>query len=90
MTSAAKGQPKPVQVQAKKGKDKDGKEAKPRSNHGGARLSDESQIQGEGGTLELADATFGAEFNEPLVHQVVTAYLAAGRAGTKAQKTAPT
>lgn len=39
------------------------------------------------GTLELADATFGAAFNEPLVHQVVTAYLAGARAGTKAQKT---
>ncbi|HXQ30493.1 MAG TPA: 50S ribosomal protein L4 [Steroidobacteraceae bacterium] len=37
--------------------------------------------------LEVADATFGREFNEALVHQVVTAYLAAGRAGTKAQKT---
>jgi large subunit ribosomal protein L4 len=37
-------------------------------------------------TLELADATFGAAFNEPLVHQVVTAYLAGARAGTKAQK----
>jgi large subunit ribosomal protein L4 len=37
--------------------------------------------------LELADAVFGLEFNEPLVHQVVTAYMAAGRAGTKAQKT---
>ena len=36
--------------------------------------------------LEVADATFGREFNEALVHQVVTAYLAAGRAGTKAQK----
>jgi large subunit ribosomal protein L4 len=44
------------------------------------------KLQGKGGTLELADATFGAAFNEPLVHQVVTAYLAAGRAGTKAQK----
>ncbi len=44
------------------------------------------QLQGNGGTLELADATFGAAFNESLVHQVVTAYLAAGRAGTKAQK----
>jgi large subunit ribosomal protein L4 len=44
-------------------------------------------MQGNGGTLELADATFGAAFNEPLVHQVVTAYLAGGRAGTKAQKT---
>ncbi len=30
---------------------------------------------------------FGAEFNGPLVHQVVTAYMAGGRAGTKAQKT---
>jgi large subunit ribosomal protein L4 len=37
--------------------------------------------------LEVADATFGREFNEALVHQVVTAYMAAGRAGTKAQKT---
>jgi len=39
-----------------------------------------------GGTLELADATFGAEFNEALVHQVVTAFRAKGRQGTKAQK----
>jgi large subunit ribosomal protein L4 len=30
---------------------------------------------------------FGAAFNEPLVHQAVTAYLAGGRAGTHAQKT---
>jgi len=37
--------------------------------------------------LELADATFAREFNETLVHQVVTAYMAGGRAGTKAQKT---
>jgi large subunit ribosomal protein L4 len=37
--------------------------------------------------LELADATFAREFNESLVHQVVTAYMAAGRAGTKKQKT---
>jgi large subunit ribosomal protein L4 len=42
--------------------------------------------QGGSGTLELADATFGAAFNAPLVHQVVTAYLAGARAGTKAQK----
>jgi large subunit ribosomal protein L4 len=42
--------------------------------------------KGDGGTLELADATFGAAFNEPLVHQVVTAYLAGARAGTKQQK----
>ncbi len=37
--------------------------------------------------LELADQVFAQEFNEPLVHQVVTAYMAAGRAGTHAQKT---
>jgi large subunit ribosomal protein L4 len=37
--------------------------------------------------LELADEVFAIEFNEPLIHQVVTAYMAAGRAGTKAQKT---
>ena len=39
------------------------------------------------GELQVSDATFGREFNEALVHQVVTAYRAAGRAGTKAQKT---
>jgi large subunit ribosomal protein L4 len=44
------------------------------------------KLQGKGGSLELADATFGAAFNAPLVHQVVTAFLAGGRAGTKAQK----
>jgi large subunit ribosomal protein L4 len=44
------------------------------------------KVKGGSGTLELADATFGAAFNEPLVHQVVTAYLAGARAGTKAQK----
>jgi large subunit ribosomal protein L4 len=45
------------------------------------------KVQGGSGTLELAEAAFGAAFNEPLVHQVVTAHLAAARAGTKAQKT---
>ena len=44
------------------------------------------KMQDNGGTLELADATFGAAFNGALVHQVVTAYLAGARAGTKAQK----
>jgi large subunit ribosomal protein L4 len=44
------------------------------------------KVQGSSKQLELADATFGAAFNQPLVHQVVTAYLAGGRAGTKAQK----
>lgn len=37
--------------------------------------------------LELTDGIFACDFNEALVHQVVTAYLAGGRAGTKAQKT---
>ena len=36
--------------------------------------------------MSVSDAVFGAEFNESLVHQVVVAYLAGGRAGTKAQK----
>ena len=39
-----------------------------------------------GGSVELADSAFAAQFNAPLVHQVVTAYLAGGRSGTKAQK----
>jgi large subunit ribosomal protein L4 len=37
--------------------------------------------------LELADDIFACDFNEALIHQVVIAYMAAGRAGTKAQKT---
>jgi large subunit ribosomal protein L4 len=40
-----------------------------------------------GGALQVADAAFACEFNEALVHQVVTAYLAGARAGTHAQKT---
>ena len=38
----------------------------------------------EVGALTLSDAVFGVEFNEPLVHQVVVAYLANQRQGTKA------
>jgi len=38
-------------------------------------------------SVEVGDAVFGARFNEPLVHQVVTAYLAGARAGTRAHKT---
>ena len=37
--------------------------------------------------MQVSDAAFGREFNEALVHQVVTAYQAGARAGTKAQKT---
>lgn len=36
--------------------------------------------------LELSDAAFGARFNEPLIHQVVVAYQAGARTGTRAQK----
>jgi large subunit ribosomal protein L4 len=39
-----------------------------------------------GAELQVSEAAFGGKFNEPLVHQVITAYRAAGRAGTKAQK----
>ena len=42
-------------------------------------------VQG-GSTLQVSDAVFGAEYKESLVHQVVTAYMAAARSGTKAQK----
>lgn len=37
-------------------------------------------------TVEVAEEAFNRDFNEALIHQVVTAYMAAGRAGTKAQK----
>ena len=37
-------------------------------------------------SVDVADSAFGVDFNEPLIHQVVSAFLAGGRAGTKAQK----
>ena len=37
-------------------------------------------------SVDVAEAAFGADYNEALVHQVVSAYLAGARAGTKAQK----
>jgi large subunit ribosomal protein L4 len=40
-----------------------------------------------GGSVQVSDAVFGAELKTGLIHQVVTAYLAGGRSGTKAQKT---
>jgi large subunit ribosomal protein L4 len=43
------------------------------------------KMQGSG-SVDVAERAFGAAFNEALVHQVVTAYLAGARAGTKAQK----
>ncbi|MEW6764340.1 MAG: 50S ribosomal protein L4 [Pseudomonadota bacterium] len=40
-----------------------------------------------GGSVQVADGVFAREFNEGLVHQAVVAYMAAARAGTKAQLT---
>src|SRR6185295_11358883 len=45
------------------------------------------KIVNGGAELQVSDAAFGREFNEALVHQVITAYRNAGRSGTKAQKT---
>jgi len=42
---------------------------------------------GAAGTVQVSDVTFARDYNEDLVHQVVTAYLAAARQGTRAQKT---
>ena len=36
--------------------------------------------------VQVADQVFATEFNEPLIHQVVTAYLAGARSGNQAQK----
>ena len=47
----------------------------------------ELTITGSGKEISVSDAAFAKDFNESLVHQVVTAYMAAGRQGTKAQKT---
>ena len=43
-----------------------------------------------GNEIKVSDATFGRAFSEALVHQVVTAYQAGARAGTKAQKSRST
>lgn len=42
--------------------------------------------QGAGGTFSAPDALFGRDFNEALVHQIVVAYQANARKGTRAQK----
>ena len=41
----------------------------------------------DAGAVAVADTLFGREYNEALVHQVVTAYLANGRSGNRAQLT---
>ncbi|MFT4519302.1 MAG: large subunit ribosomal protein L4 [Halioglobus sp.] len=40
----------------------------------------------ETGTVSVSDEAFAREYNEELVHQVVTAYMAGARQGTRAQK----
>ncbi len=45
-----------------------------------------SSTSGATSSIELSDAVFAKEFNEALIHQVVTAYMAGARAGSKAQK----
>jgi len=47
----------------------------------------ELQVTNSSAKVELSDAAFAQEFNETLIHQVVVAYMAGGRSGTKAQKT---
>ncbi len=44
------------------------------------------KMVGGAAELQVSEAAFGHKFNEALVHQVITAYRNAGRAGTKAQK----
>ncbi|MFA5632785.1 MAG: 50S ribosomal protein L4 [Porticoccaceae bacterium] len=46
-----------------------------------------ASAQGNAGTLTVSDDTFAKEFNQDLVHQAVVAYMAAGRQGSRAQKT---
>lgn len=41
---------------------------------------------GEAGAISVSEKVFGAAYKPALVHQVVTAYLAGARAGTRAQK----
>jgi large subunit ribosomal protein L4 len=50
-------------------------------------LSTGAQAQAADKDIQVSDATFARAYNEALVHQVVVAYMAGGRAGTKAQKT---
>ena len=48
-------------------------------------MATQLKLQQGGNTIEVSEKAFGREFNEALVHQVVTAYMAGGRAGTKRQ-----
>jgi large subunit ribosomal protein L4 len=44
------------------------------------------KVVNDGAELDVSDENFGTAYNEALVHQIVTAYMAGGRAGTKRQK----
>ena len=50
------------------------------------KLKIEKSGKKQAGTMSVADSVFAAEFNEPLVHQVLVSYMARSRSGTKAQK----
>lgn len=52
-----------------------------------SKVKVKTQIGAESGSVELPDAVFGIEPNVPVMHQVVTAQLAARRAGTQSTKT---
>lgn len=46
----------------------------------------ELTVSGKKQKIDVSESVFDRDYSEALVHQVVTAYLATGRAGTKAQK----
>ncbi|AXA33011.1 50S ribosomal protein L4 [Francisella adeliensis] len=50
-------------------------------------LNIKSLTGNEAGSVAVADAIFATDYNESLIHQVVVAYMAGARQGTKAQKT---
>ncbi|QIW09369.1 50S ribosomal protein L4 [Francisella sp. LA112445] len=50
-------------------------------------LNIKSLAGAEAGVVDVADGVFAADYNESLIHQVVVAYMAGARQGTKAQKT---
>ncbi|MEA3019983.1 MAG: large subunit ribosomal protein [Actinomycetota bacterium] len=52
-----------------------------------ASITLKDQTGGDAGTVELDDKVFGVQPNVPLMHQVVTAQLAAARSGTQSTKT---
>lgn len=50
------------------------------------KLNTVNESGAAGSGIEVSDKVFGASYNESLIHQVVTAYLAGARQGTRAQK----